>query len=502
MAQETYDLKELRDRAEGIRVAVVGAGVGGLTAALEFAKLGMHVTVVEASDRLGGAVFSGEVAGLALDLGAESFATRGGHVAKLIDELGLADDVVDPGTGAGGAWVAGVPGVGAAPLPTGGVLGIPANPFADDVRRVIGWGGAWRAYLDRIRPVLTIGHAHSLGRLVEQRLGSRVLERLVAPVTTGVYSATPDLIDPDVAAPGLNQALTRTGSLTGAVAELAAARRSAPGGAVQGIRGGMGRLVDALADRIRELGGEIMTGSVVHGIDGEPGAWALDLGEAGADAEVDDEAPVIEADAVVVATEEGAARRLLAPLSAPDAPLAPEPERPGPVVHVVSLVIRDAALDAKPRGTGVLTVPGSHRAKALTHATAKWQWVADAAGSGVHVVRVSFGSATEQPTTAGLGAQEIEDLAREEASALLGVPLAASAVVGSRVARFTQSQPAATLGLRDQTAQAREAIARIPGVGAVGAWLAGTGLAQVVPDAIAEAERVRRALLFADEDDA
>lgn len=498
MAQETYDLKDLRERAEGIRVAVVGGGIGGLTAALEFAKVGMHVTVVEAQERLGGAVCSGDVAGLELDLGAESFATRGGHVARLIAELGLADEVVDPGTGAGGAWVAGVPGVGAAPLPTGGVLGIPANPFTDDVRRVIGWAGAWRAYLDRIRPVLTIGHAQSLGRLVEQRLGSRVLDRLVAPVTTGVYSASPDLIDPDVAAPGLNQALTRTGSLTGAVAELAAARRSAPGGAVQGIRGGMGRLIEALAGRIRDLGGEILTGSVVHGVQGEPGAWTLDLGAA----EGDEEAPVIEADAVVVATEEGAARRLLAPLSDPGAPLEPEAERPGPVVHVVTLVIRDAALDAKPRGTGVLTVPGSHRAKALTHATAKWQWVADAAGSGVHVVRVSFGSASEQPATAGLRAQEIEDLAREEAGKLLGSPIAAPAVLGSRIARFTQSQPAATLGLRDQTAQAREAIARIPAVGAVGAWLAGTGLAQVVPDAIEEADRVRRALLFADEDDA
>ena len=56
--------------------------------------------------------------------------------------------------------------VDAAPLPKTGMLGIPANPLGDDVRRIIGWSGALRAYLDRLMPILTIGRAHSLGKLV------------------------------------------------------------------------------------------------------------------------------------------------------------------------------------------------------------------------------------------------------------------------------------------------------------------------------------------------
>jgi oxygen-dependent protoporphyrinogen oxidase len=36
----------------------------------------------------------------------------------------------------------------------------------------------------------------------------------------------------------------------------------------------------------------------------------------------------------------------------------------------------------------------------------------------------------------------------------------------------------------------------VAGLAAVGAWLAGTGLAQVVPDAQQEADRLRRALLW------
>ncbi|MBP2436693.1 protoporphyrinogen/coproporphyrinogen oxidase [Microbacterium amylolyticum] len=486
------DLLALRDRAAECRIVVIGGGIGGLVSALEFAKLGIRVTVLEAAEHCGGALRSGEVAGLTLDLGAESFATRGGHVAALIEELGLSDDVVSPEHGVGGAWVAGIPGVGAAPLPRGGVLGIPGNPFADDVRRVIGWGGAWRAYLDRLRPVLTIGHASSLGKLVRSRLGTRVLDRLVAPVTSGVYSASPDDIDPDVAAPGLNTAITRAGSLTGAVLDLSSQRASAPGGAVQGLSGGMYRLVAALVERIEHLGGEVRTSVPVAELMRDGEGWIV---RCEAIEGHDEESETIAADAVVVATDEKTARELIAPHT--DGALSALPPVAGPVVDIVTLVVRSPALVDAPRGTGVLTVPGSHRAKALTHASAKWAWVREQAGAGVHVIRVSFGTASEQPATDGLTPDNAALLALEEASSLLGVALTRQQLLGHRTERYAQSQPAAMIGLREQTDAARAAIRSARHVGSVGAWLSGTGLAQVVPDAIEEADRVRRALLFA-----
>lgn len=509
----TEDLGLLHERAAATRVAVIGGGIGGLVAAREFAKVGMSVTLFEAGDRLGGAVRSGEVAGLALDLGAESYATRGGHVRALIDDLGIADLVVEPGTGAGGAWVAGLPGGAAAPLPVGGILGIPANPFATDVRRVIGWSGAWRAYLDRVRPVLTIGRDRSLGHLVRTRLGRTVLDRLVAPVTNGVYSADPEDIDTDVAAPGLNGALTKTGSLLGAVDLLLherAQKAGAPGSAVQGLRGGMGRLIEALAAALTDAGVRIRTASPVTELAREEDGWRIitptapEPDDADADGdEADAEPATPEAperfDLVLVATEEQAARRLIAPHAAG---LAAEAPRPGPVVHVVTLVVDAPELDAAPRGTGVLTVPGSFTAKALTHATAKWGWVKEAAGAGRHVVRVSFGAQGSEPATKGLSEEAAAELALEQAGQLLGVPLRREQLRGFALARFTQSQPAATIGRRDEARGARDAIRAVPGLGAAGAWLAGTGLAQVVPDAIAEADRLRRAALWADEPDA
>ncbi|MFJ6653318.1 protoporphyrinogen/coproporphyrinogen oxidase [Microbacterium sp. NPDC091313] len=491
MSDPSEPLRRLAGRAHARRVVVVGGGMAGMVAALECAKVGLQVTLTEESEHLGGVLRTAEIDGLTLDVGAESYATRAGVVRGLIEELGLADAVTTPRPA--GAWVGGLPGGGTAPLPRGGVLGIPENPFAPDVRRVIGWGGAWRAYLDRLRPPLTIGHQHSLGALVRSRMGAAVLDRLVAPVTGGVYSARPDDIDVDVAAPGLNAALTRTGSLSGAVGQLRAARAAAPGGtgapggAVEGLVGGMGRLVEALAARLAELGVDVRTGVAATAVARDDGGWRVVAG-----------AETLPAEGVILATGEPVARALLSPV----APLLDADSGPAPVVEVVTLVVDSAELDAAPRGSGVLVVPGVRAAKALTHSSAKWRWVADAAGPGRHVIRVSFGTQGEEPATARLDDAAAAALALAEAAALLGVPLQPAQLRGSMRVRYAQAQPGAAIGRAAASAAARAAIAAVPGLGAVGAWLSGTGLAQVVPDARAEADRIRSALLWrADADD-
>ena len=497
---------DLAARAGRQHVVVIGGGIGGLVAARECAKVGMSVTLLEAADELGGSIRTVELDDIRLDVGAESFATRGGHVAELIDDLDISGRVVAPG--GGGAWLTGIPGTPDAPLPVGGILGIPANPFQDDVRRIIGWSGAWRAYLDRMRPPLTIGHAQSLGKLVASRMGARVRDRLVAPVTAGVYSAHPDDVDMDAAAPGLNAALTRTGSLSGGVAALRdeqqqAREGKAPGSAVQGLSGGMGLLVDALRADLGSYGVDIRTGVRVTGLARDGEGWLVTAEaaaepdaatDAATDAESDADEPStteeIAATAVIVATPEPVAHELLSGIV--DGLGAPGP---APEIELVTLVLDAPALDAAPRGSGVLTVPGSRVAKALTHSTAKWPWLRTAAGDR-HVVRVSFGTQGEAAATASLSDDEAARLALDEASGMLGVRLEPHQLRASYRARYTQAQPSSVIGAAERRRAVRAAIAKVDGLAVVGAWVAGTGLAQVVPDAVAEGDRLRHALLW------
>jgi len=489
-SEQTSDLAA---RAAQQHIVVIGGGIGGLVAARECAQVGMRVTLLEASDALGGSIRTAELGGIVVDAGAESFATRGGHVRALIDELGLSDAVVPPQ--GGGAWLSRIPDAPDAPLPTGSLLGIPANPFADDVRRIIGWRGAWRAYVDRLRPPLTVGHERSLGKLVAARMGTRVRDRLVAPVTAGVYSADPDLVDTDVAAPGLNAALTRIGSLSGAVGLLAAERQGkAPGAAVLGLAGGMGRLVEALRADLMTYGADIRTGTGATRLTRDGDAWIVEVDAAPDAAEPGEDssepAESLRATGVVVATAEPPARPLI-DAHVPglgDTGAAPE-------IEIITLLLDAPELDAAPRGSGVLTVPGSHTAKALTHSTAKWGWLRDAA-AGRHLVRVSFGSQGEPAATAELDDNAAAALALSEASALLGTPLQPRQLLAAHRARYVQAQPSSLIGATERRAAVRAAVTAVPGLAVVGAWVAGTGLAQVIPDAVAEADRLRAALLW------
>ncbi|GAA5207663.1 protoporphyrinogen/coproporphyrinogen oxidase [Microbacterium kyungheense] len=395
--------------------SIVGGGVGGLVVARRLAASGARVTVFEASDHLGGTVARHEVAGIGLDAAAESFAVRGGVVAALLAELGLQDDIVAPAPGP--AWLQPVSGE-AVPLPATALLGIPAEPLAEDVVRVIGRPAAERAVERDAVPVGDV--PATLGALVRSRYGDAMVDLLVAPVVHGVHSQHPDDLPVARAHPGLADAVREAGSLGGAVARLRAA--APPGAAVAGIRGGINRIVPALAADVGRLGGEVRLNT-----------------------RVDD--PSRLAGTVIVA-----------------APGVAAPPPPGRRIDLVTLVVEQDELDAAPRGTGLLVAAGAPaRARALTHATAKWAWLREEA-AGRHVVRLSYDQTPADP---------VAD-ARADAETLLGVRL--PTVVGA--AHVSWIRPGA---------------ASVPpeGVTIVGETVAGSGLAGIV----AHAERTAAGLL-------
>ncbi|KQX05789.1 hypothetical protein ASC59_13590 [Leifsonia sp. Root1293] len=492
-------------------VLVIGGGIAGLVAAREAVHVGLRTLVLEAADVVGGCVRVQEVGGLSVDVGAESFATRTGSVAALLAELGIDDRIVSPNPAGSWLHLPALTGDGAVTVrsPKTSLLGIPASPLAEDVRAVIGTAGAWRAYLDRIRPILTIGPAQRLGPLVRKRMGRKVLDRLVSPLSTGVYSVDADDLDVALVAPGLNAAMTRAGSLSGGVAEL---RASAPAGAaVQGIRGGMSRLVDALVADIRHFGGEIRTGMSATSLrptpDGGGEGWLIaataNAGAAAADspASVDGaQHRALRARRVVVAAPAGVAVPLLAGAREEWAHLADLGWPPAASVEIVTLVLDAPELDSAPRGTGVLVAsdtPGV-TAKALTHASAKWSWLAEraaAAAEGRNVVRLSYGRVGQPLPTAQLGTEDLEDLALADASAILGVAVTRDQLVASARVVWTDAVSHAAIGQRARVRQVRDAIDSDATIAVVGSWVAGTGLASVIPDARESAQRLRRGAL-------
>ncbi|MFT4217455.1 MAG: FAD-dependent oxidoreductase [Micropruina sp.] len=433
---------------------VVGAGAGGLVAAWELARAGCEVTVLEAGDRPGGLLDRVVVDGLALDVGAEGYSVRGGAVERLVTDLGAADLITTPRPG--GAWLQAASG--AYPIPRRLVFGLPADPDADDVRAVVGELPAAREASGTLADLARAGY------------GERVLDDLVTPLVGGVYSAAPDDVTLADLAPGLAAAVASGTPLRTAVAEVAA--KAPEGGAVHGLRGGMHTLADLLASSARAAGADLDCAEPVTGLSRRPGGWRVTTA-----------GRKLDADLVVLAVPLDAAMRLLG----------------GPVVlpttriDVVTLVLDATGLAGdEPRGTGVLVgakVPGV-AAKALTHSTAKWAWLREAAG-GRDVLRLSYGRRGQPPASSGLDAGALARLARRDAEVLLGRPLPEPSAV-----RRTEWSilPPGTPGLT----QAREWLTeqRIDGLGMVGAGISGVGLASVVPHARAEAVRLMQGTLM------
>jgi protoporphyrinogen/coproporphyrinogen III oxidase len=406
--------------ADSADFVIVGGGIGGLVLARRLVLGGARVIVLEASHSLGGTVARQRVGGIEVDAGAESFATRGGTVVGLAKSLRMGDDVVEPNPA--GAWLQTATGL-AFRLPENSLLGIPGSPLAKDVVAIIGGRAGTRAFLETLIPSFYGAKAQTLGELVRKRMGHPVLDQLVRPIARGVHSADADELTLDQAVPGLRQAIVREGSLARAVLALRETSARA-GSAVAGIRGGVFRLVDALQS---------------------------DLSRFGVDVRLDSPASDLRLDRVKVrgATLTGTV------IAAAPGLLGDTVDR-GTRVTLATLVVDQPLLDAATRGTGVLVAEGAPgvRARALTHSTAKWAWLAEAAG-GRHILRLSY----DDP------GDDLADVARRDAAVLLGVPIAAGAV--EDFARVEWYRPNRHTPTPDD-------------VPLVGESIAGTGLASVV----------------------
>jgi oxygen-dependent protoporphyrinogen oxidase len=77
------------------RVAVIGAGLAGLTAAFRLVRAGERVTLFEAQTRAGGQLFSECGDGFVVEHGAEGYVAGSEAVATLADEVGIAARVVE-----------------------------------------------------------------------------------------------------------------------------------------------------------------------------------------------------------------------------------------------------------------------------------------------------------------------------------------------------------------------------------------------------------------------
>jgi protoporphyrinogen/coproporphyrinogen III oxidase len=356
------------------RIVVVGAGVTGLTAAYRLTQHGHDVTVLEASDIVGGKLRTTPFAGVpAVDEGGDVFLARVPWATELCHELGLGEDLISPAAASASVWWDGR----MHPIPTGLVLGVPAGLGGLARSRLLSTRGKLAAALEPLRRPRDA--YDNVGSLIRARFGDEVLERLVDPLLGGINAGDCDHLSLSASAPQLEIAAKEHRSL---LLGLRRNRPSTTGPVFYAPRGGMATIPRAIASHLHD----VQLSTPVRSLARDNGGWRV---------ETDTES--ISADAVLLAISTFAAADLLARLSPSVAAGLREVDYAS--VVMVTVAFPAAAFGRLPDGAGYLVPKPQQRAvTAVSNGTAKWP--AWRVGDQV-ILRISVGRYGTESVTIG-----------------------------------------------------------------------------------------------------
>jgi protoporphyrinogen/coproporphyrinogen III oxidase len=480
-------------------VAVIGAGVAGLAAAFFLRDAPCRVTVLEGSPRLGGKLSVSEIAGVAVDEGAEALLARRPEGTGLAAAAGLDGQLVWPGTTAARIWSRGR----MRPLPRRQVMGVPADLAELAASGLMSPAGLARARQDLDLPATGRDGDVPVAGYVAARFGQEVVDRLVDPLLAGVYAGRAEDLSFEATLPALAAESGRHASLAAAAAALlpapagdastvppgatpAGATPAGDGGTVPPgtgappvfttLAGGLGTLPGAVA---AASGACVRTSTMVRGLARAADGWRLTVGSA------HDEEYLL-ADAVVLAAPAAPVARLLAGVPGASAAVKALQEIRYASMAIATLAYPAAAFPGPLEGSGYLVPAADGRpVKAVTFCTAKWPHLRDAAG-GLAIVRCSLGRIGEE----ALLQSADEELAAVAAADLAAATGARGAPVASRVTRWGGGLPQYTVGHLDRVARIRAAVAGQPGLAVCGAAYDGIGIPACVATAQAAAGQI------------
>ncbi|MBA0126067.1 protoporphyrinogen oxidase [Haloechinothrix sp. YIM 98757] len=463
-----------------MRIAVVGGGIAGLTAAYRLRTLlgdSVRITVLEAGPHAGGKVCTAELSGLPVDTGAEAFLARRPEALDLVDELGLRGRLVHPADArprirAGARTV---------PLPAPTVLGIPGSP--DVVAEALSPHGRAAVRAENDLPVLALPAGDvSLGALLRERFGDELVDRVVDPLLGGVYAGGADGLGLRAVLPELARQLDAgAGSLTSAAAALLPAE-TARDPVFGTLHGGLSVLVRELAAR---SAAEIRYGEPASGLRAAPASgWRVGLGTTGAELEVD---------GVVLAVPAPVASDLLAEESG-------EAARAFAEVELASMAVVQFAFPPGtelPDASGVLIATGERHtgggdftAKAFTFLSRKWPHYAERAAEHGMLVRGSVGRFADRGSLQAGDAELIRSV-RADLAEVAGV---AAEPTASAVYRWNDALPQYGVGHTERVGRIDRAVAGLPRLAVAGAALRGVGIPACIGSGDAAARAVARGL--------
>ena len=438
-------------------VAVVGAGLGGLSAAHAIRRraqaLGREVRleVWEASERPGGQLRSDHEDGYLVEWAANAFRTGVGPTADLVARLGLTAEQVHADRAAERRYV----------FHGGRLHLLPNDPISLLTFTPMSRDGRLRVLAE---PFLAdqVDHEESVFDYASRHIGAEAAEVLLGTMVRGVYGGDAHLLSVDAAFPVMREMEREHRSLV--IAGIAGMpERMRERKTTWSFRGGMQVLIDALA---RDLGPALRLRQPVLGLRADPaGGFQLRASDGSEHA----------FDAVVLALPPEPSATLLEPLDAETADdLRGIPSGP---IGMVALAFAHDALVTPPDGFGFLVAPSED--VPVLGVLIESNVFPGRAPEGHHLLRVIMGGVAD-PDLATRSDHALRATARDAIDRAWGVR---EAPVRSWVGRQERGIPQYVLGHLARIARVEARLARYPGLALAGNAYRGIAVGKLVEDA-------------------
>ena len=460
-------------------IIVIGGGISGLAAAHRLTELSRtgstayRVTLLEASDRLGGVIATEHAGNLLLELGPDSYITDKPAALRLCERLGLADRLIAPQQGSLKLYT--VHRGALEPLPEGFLLMAPTRVGSVLQSPLFSWSGKLRMALEPLIPRRSHDGDESLASFVRRRLGREVLERVAQPLIGGIYASDPEALSLAATMPRFREMERSHGSVI--VGSRRAQKRRAQAADETGARWSLFVSIDGgmevLVRRIEEALGPSVArlGETARELSWNPDArrWRVDTGHAG-----------LEADAVICTLPAFAAARALTTL---DSELAGELGAiPFSSTATVNLAYRRRDITHPLDGYGFV-VPHVEERKvmACTFSSVKY---AGRAPEDIALLRCFAGGAL-QPDLLDQPDQLLEAQVREDLEALLGI---SGTPILCRTTRYPDCMPQYNVGHLDRVERIETRLQQFPTLALAGKSYRGVGIADCIGSGEAAAE--------------